>query len=194
MNQPEPGDWQELGRVWTAGRAPVGSDDIVRLHEHQCRRLQTARVAEVSCTILGVAAALWLALASRFLWLGIATATFSVASLFFALRSQRQPAPRGCLDLLRSLQESLAYQDWLAEQLRHGRVLGFVALFAVVMAASTQLMHLAGATRSGLLASAAAALAISGTLAWNMTLAWQVWRRTARLRAFMKEMLSEKGK
>jgi tetrahydromethanopterin S-methyltransferase subunit F len=61
-------------------------------------------------------------------------------------------------------------------------------MFAAVMAASTQLMHLADARRSGLLATLIAGLAIGAALAWNMVLAWQVSRSTARLRAFMKDL------
>ena len=109
--------------------------------------------------------------------------------MYFVLRVRRKPDPPGSTDLIESLKNSLDYQDWLAEQLRYGRVLGFVSLFSVVMAASTQLMHMTGTAGSALLVMAIAGLAINGALAWNMSLAWQVWRRTVRLRAFKKKLM-----
>ena len=112
------------------------------------------------------------------------TAVFSVASVYIVSRARRLPVPQGSADLLESLRGSLAYLDWLAEQLHCGRILGLVALFAVVVSASSQLMRVAGATPAGLLATAAAGVAISAALTWNLTLAWQVWRRSARLQAF----------
>jgi len=190
MNEQTPDQWQELARIWKTRDAVVTVADIEALHERQGRRLRVARVAELASSVLGVMAALWLALASRFLWVGILTVGFSLASICFVLRAQRRPVPQGSADLLQSLQDSLAYLDWLAMQLRYGRGFGFVALFAVVMAASAQLMRLASAP-SGLMATAAASIAISAALAWNMMLAWQVWRRTARLQAFRAKLTTD---
>lgn len=191
MNQPPVENWQDLTRIWRTGTVPVAGAEVEKLHERQRRRAKLARMAELACTAPGVAAALWLALASRFRWVGIVTAVFSVASVYFTLRSRRRPDAPGSADLLQSLQDALSYQDWLAEQLRYGRVLGYMALFAVVMAASTQLLHMSLATRSGLVATAVAATAISAALAWNMTLAWQVWRRSAHLNAFRRKLIKD---
>jgi hypothetical protein len=188
MNQHTPGDWQDLARVWQTGSTPVTDADIQRLHERQLRRLRITRGAELACTFVGVVAALWLALATRFRLMGLLTVAFAVASVYFVLRARREPAAPGRADVLATLDDSLAHHDWLAGQLRNGRVLGFVALFAVVTAASTQLMHMAGATRSGLLATAIAGMAIAAALAWNMSMAWRVWRRSARMRAFRKRL------
>lgn len=192
MNQQTPDPWQELADIWKSGDARVSAEDIEDLHGRQHRRLRIARTAELGCSVLGVAAALWLALVSRFLWVGILTVVFSAASVYFVLRARRAPVPQAAADLLESLQQSLRYLDWLAEQLRHGRVLGFVALFAVVMAASTQLMHWADASRSELLATAAAGFVISAAVVWNMVQAWQVWRRTKRLQAFRTKLILER--
>jgi hypothetical protein len=188
MNQPEPGIWPELASVWKSGASPITANEIEKLHQRQRRRARVASAAGLVCTMLGVSAALWLALGSRFRWVGIVTAIFLVTSVYFVLRSRRSPDPPGSTDLLQSLQDALDYHDWLAEQLRYGRVLGFMALFAVVMAASTQLLHEPEATRSGLLGTAAAAIGIMAALAWNMSLAWQVWRRRVRLHAFRRKL------
>jgi hypothetical protein len=134
---------------------------------------------------------LWLALVSRFLWVGVLTVAFSAASVYLVLRMRRMAVPQGAVDLRESLQDSLAYLDWQAEQLRYGRILGFVAMFAVVLAASTQLMHWASSKPSALLATAAAGITVSASLAWNMTLAWQAWRRTARLQEFRAKLVTD---
>lgn len=193
MNQQAPDQWQQLARIWKTGDAPVTAADVEELHGRQHRRLRIARGAELACSVLGFIAALWLALVSRFLWVGILTAVFSLASVHFVLRARRRAVPPGSADLMQSLKESLGYLEWQAEQLRYGRVLGFVALFAVVMAASTQLMHWASTTPLELLATAAAGIAVSAALAWNMTLAWQVWRRSARLQAFRAKLVAERN-
>jgi hypothetical protein len=192
MNQHAPDDWQALAGIWKADDARITVAEIEDLHARQHRRLQIARMAELACSVLGVVAALWLALVSRFLWVGILTVAFSIGSVHVVLRTRRMPVPQGAADLGQSLRDSLEYLEWLAAQLRYGRALGFVALFAVVFAASTQLMRLTTMTPSGLIATAAAGVAISVTLSWNMTLAWQVWRRAARLRTFTSKLAAER--
>ena len=192
MNPQTPDQWQDLAAIWKTGGAAIAAADIERLHGRQQRRLRIARVAEMASSILGVVAAAWLILLSRFMWVGIVTAAFSGAAVYFVLRARRLPVPQGSSDLLQSLKESLTYLDWMAEQLRYGRMLGFMALFAVVMAASTQLMRFAGATPAVLLATATAVIAIGTALAWNMSLACQVWRRTRHLQAFRVKLVTER--
>lgn len=192
MNQ-TPDPWQELAQTWRTGNVPVTGADIEALRRSQQRRLRIARGAEVACSVLGIVAALWLGLVSRFFWVGMLTVVFSAASIHFALRGQRMPVSPGSADLLQSLRESLEYLDWLAGQLRTGRVLGYVALFAVVMAASTQLMRFSSAAPLELLATAAAGIAVSGTLGWNLSQAWQVWKRTRRLQSFRARLMTVDG-
>lgn len=188
MNRQPHEEWQDLARVWQKGAIAITVEEIEALNLRQRRWLRTARAAELANTMVGVAAAIWLALASRLLWVGILSAAFSAASLVFVLRARREPARPGSNGLLVTLDESIAYEGWLAEQLRYGRALGFLALFVVVMAASTQLMDLASATRSGLMATAIAGLAIAGALMWNLALAWQLGRRTSRLQDFRRNL------
>ena len=188
-----PDPWQELAQTWRTGNVPVTVADIEALRRNQERRLRIARGAELACSALGIAAALWLGLASRFFWVGILTVVFSAASIHFALRGRRMPVAPGSVELLQSLQDSLDYHDWLSGRLRTGRVLGYVALFAVVMAASTQLMQFASAAPMELMATAVAGMAVSSTLGWNLSQAWQVWRRTRRLRSFRARLVAAEG-
>jgi uncharacterized membrane protein YedE/YeeE len=191
MNQPPEGEWQELSKLWQSNVAPVSVANIERLHELQRRRLRAATVAELAVTALAMAAACWLGLQTRFLWLGMGVFAAAVGSVVVVLRRHRLPGPPVYSDLLESLKGSLAYQDWLAEQLRYGRVASFVALFAIVFAAAVQMMHIATATPSRLLATAAAGMAVLAALAWNVALAWSVWRRRRRLIGFMKKLVAD---
>ena len=192
MNEQDTDAWQELGRIWKTGRPPVTIADIEALHARQHRRVRIARAAAFACSVLGVMAALWLAFVSPLRWVGILTVVFSVASVSFMLRVRRVAVPQGSANLLDSLKASLTCLDWLAEQLRYGRALGFMALFAVVMVASNQLMRLAGPPRSVLFATAGAGVAVSAVLVWNMIVARQVWRRSAQLLAFRRKLLTER--
>jgi len=191
MNQPRDDDWQELAKLWQSDVAPVSVADIEKLHESQRRRLGAATAAELIGTALGIVASTWLAFQSRFLWVGALAAAFAAASTFVLLRARRLPCPPPSGDLLGSLKGSLAYQDWLADQLRYGRALSFVALFAIFFAASVQLMHMATAASSHLFATAAAGAAVVAALVWNLALSWNVMRRTARLSGFMEKLEAE---
>jgi hypothetical protein len=192
MNQQDTDAWQELGRIWKTGNTPVTVADIEALHARQHHRVRIARAAEFACSALGVVAALWLAFVSPLRWVGILTVVFSIATVFFTLRLRRMPVPHGAADLVKSLDVFLTRLDRLAEQLRYGRALGFMAVFAVVMAASNQLMRPTVPPRSVLFATAGAGVAISAVLAWNMIVAWQVWRRSAQLVAFRKKLMTER--
>jgi hypothetical protein len=191
MNQPPDGDWQELAKLWQSDVAPVSVADIENLHQRQRRRLRAATAAELIATTLGIAASAWLAFQHRFLWVGVLAIAFAAASAFVVLRVRRLPSPPASGDLLKSLKGSLVYQDWLADQLRYGRALSFVALFAIFIAASVQLMNVASATPSRLFATAAAGAAVVAALAWNVALACNVRRRTARLSEFMVKLVAE---
>ncbi len=191
MKQPPEGEWQELSRLWQSEVAPVSMADIERLHELQRVRLRVATAAELSVSALGIVAAFWLALVSRFLWVGVITAAAAAASVVVVLGARRRPGPPASSNLLESLKGSLVWQDWLAEQLRYGRALSFVALFAIVIAASDQLMHMATATSSRLLAIAAAGTAVVAAVAWNAALAWNAWRRKSRLSGFMEKLAAD---
>ena len=169
MNQPPDGDWQELAKLWQSDAAPVSVADIENLHQQQRRRLRAATAAELIATTLGIAASAWLAFQHRFLWVSVLAVAFAAASAFVVLRARRVPPPASG-DLLTSLKGSLAYQDWLGDQLRYGRALSFVALFAILIAASVQLMHVATAP-SHLFATAAAGMAVS--LRWRGTWRWR---------------------
>jgi hypothetical protein len=188
MNEPTQAEWQELARLWKTGIVPVAVEDIEKCHLHQRRKILAVTTVELTAAVLGVAAALWLMFVPRFHGVGIVIAAFALGSSFVVMRTRRVPVPQGHADLRESLKSSLNYQDWMAEQLRYGRALSFVALFAITIAASVQLLNFASATRPGLSATAVAALAVCAALARNVTLTWQVARHTKRLQSFSEKL------
>lgn len=188
MNREPAGGWQEMVTLWQSEAAPVTLADIEACHGRQRHRVLATTVAELIGAGLGIAAALWLVLVPQMRWVGILVASCSFISSVVMVRARRVAAPSGAVDLKESLKASVIFQDWLAEQLRYGRALSFVALFAIVMAASVQLLHLRSASTPALLATAVAGAAVSAVLVGNLVLTWQVRRRVAQLKSFAEEL------
>jgi hypothetical protein len=190
MNEQTHDDWQELTRLWKTGIALITVEDVEKCHVHQRRKMLAVSTIELAASVSGAAAALWLMFVPRFQAVGILIAAFLLGSALLVMRARRAPVPPGQTDLLESLKGSLDYQDWSAEQLRYGRALSFIALFGITIAASVQLLHFADATRSGLIATAVAAIAVCAGLVRNMVLSWQVRRHTKRLKAFSAKLVA----
>ena len=97
-------------------------------------------------------------------------AVFALVSAVVIVRMRREPAPSGSVDVLQSLKDSLDREDWIAEQLRFGRALSFVALFAIVMATASQLRHVSSTSTLALMAGGVAAACVIAALVWNLML------------------------
>ena len=78
----------------------------------------------------------------------------------------------------------MAREDWIDEQLRFGRALSFVALFAVVIATSMQLQHFHAISVLGLGAATVSCVYVTGVVVWNLVLTRRARRRRARLQYF----------
>jgi hypothetical protein len=118
---------------------------------------------------------------SAHVWLGVVIIVFGGASAWLALRMRRGHEPPGSCDLLQSLKASIEREDWIAEQLRFGRVLSFVALFAIVQAVSARLFRLEAFTASVLIPAGISCLVVVVALAANLWLSVRSRRRRARL-------------
>ncbi len=183
MNPQDSADWIELSRLWQSEGATVTRQDIDDCFRQQRRHLLAVRLAEFAGTAAGVAAALWLAFASRFFWMGMLTAGFAVSSAIVLLRVRQQRLSGATASLGTFLKESIAHQDWVDTQLRFGRALSFVALFSITMAASAQLLHMDAQSGRTLLAAATAAAGVMVALVWNLVLTRRARRHGARLEA-----------
>ncbi|MEO8017659.1 MAG: hypothetical protein ABI769_07585 [Pseudomonadota bacterium] len=189
MNEKPAPDWSDLASLWQAEGAAVSIDDIEQHLRRERLQMFGVLIAEIAGLCVGTAAAAWLYFFTPFIGLGLVIAVFGGVSAFVTVRMRREPAPAGARDLLHSLKESIAREDWIDEQLRLGRALSFVALFAVVMATSMQLLHFHAISSFGLVGAIVSSVYVAGVLAWNLVLTRRAKRRRARL-----EYISERLK
>ena len=150
--------------------------------------MRLAAFGELSGVGLALAAALWLAFMSPYRWMGLVVGVFAIVSSAVAIRMRREQAPSGSVDVLQSLKDSLDREDWIAEQLRFGRVLSFVALFAIVQATGSQLRNHALSPAFTMAAGGIAAAFVVAALAWNLVLSRRSRTRRQRLE-FLKDRL-----
>jgi len=188
MNEKLASDWNDLAKLWQAEAAAVSIDDIeAHLTRHR-RHMRLATVAELGGMCLGVAAAGWLAFFTTYRVLGLVVAAFALISAAAVVRMRREPPATGSVDLLQSLKDSIDREDWVAEQLRFGRALSFVALFAIVSATGSQLRDSRSALELALIAGGVAAACVLVALAWNTVLLRRSHARRHRLE-YLKDRL-----
>jgi MFS family permease len=188
MNELSPSDWNDLSKMWQADAAAVSMDEIDEYLRRQRRQLRVVTAVELAGVSLGVIAAGWLAILTPYRWMGLVVALFAIASAIMVVRMRREPASAGAVDALQSLKESIGREDWIAEQLRFGRALSFVALFSFVMVTSSQLTRFQTIPKIGLMAVTAGAVYVVGVITWNLLLTRSTHRRRARLE-YIKERL-----
>jgi hypothetical protein len=186
MNEPLTNDWQDLSTLWQADAAAVQIEEIDAYLASERRQLRLAAVGELTGLAIGIAASAWVAFFTPYRGVGIALALFAVGSAFMARRLRRTPAPTGSAALARSLKDSIEREDWITAQLRFGRALSFVALFALVFATAAQLRFVRPLELGGVWAATAGTVFVLAVLAWNLVLT-----RRARVRRERLEYLSE---
>jgi Flp pilus assembly protein TadB len=173
-------DWNDLARLWQADAAGVSVADIDAHLQRERRQMRGVTIAELTGLGAGVLAAV-LVLLYAHLWMGVVIILFGGISAWITLRMRREGAPPGSSDLMKSLKDSIEREDWLAGQLRLGRALSFVALFAIVQATSVQLFRLKAFSATGLTAAGIGGAVVLAALAWNLVLTRRSRRRLARL-------------
>ena len=188
MNENSASDWNDLAKLWQAEAAAVSVDDIdAHLRRHR-RQMRLVTLAELAGVCLGVAAAGWLAFFLSYRWLGLVVGVFALVSAVVIVRMRRDPAPSGSVDVLQSLKVSLDREDWITEQLRFGRALSFVALFAIVMATGSQLRQFSSTSTLALMAGGVAAACVIAAVVWNLVLLRRSRIRRTRL-AYLEDRL-----
>jgi hypothetical protein len=188
MNEKLPTDWNDLAKLWQAEAAAVSVDDIdAHLRRHR-RQMRIATLSELLAVSLGLAAATWLVLMSQYRWMGMVVGVFALVSAGVTLRLRREQPPSGSVDVLQSLKDSLDREDWIAEQLRFGRALSFVALFAIVQAVGSLLRNHAPSLGSTLTAGGIATACVTAALVWNLVLVRRSRTRRHRLE-YLKDRL-----
>jgi tetrahydromethanopterin S-methyltransferase subunit F len=174
-------EWNDLTRMWQADAAGVSVADIDAHLQRQRRQMLGVTIAEMLGLGAGVFAAVLVILFAH-LWMGVVIILFGGISAWITVRMRREGAPPGSSDLMKSLKESIEREDWLAGQLRLGRALSFVALFAIVQATSVQLFRLQAFSATALTATGIGSAVVLAALAWNLVLTGRSRRRLARLK------------
>ena len=180
MNNPND-DWNDLARLWQADAAGVSVSDIDAHLQRERRQMLGVTIAEMLGLGMGVLAAALVVLFA-YVGMGVVIILFGGISAWLALRMRREAAPPGSSDLMKSLKDSIEREDWLAGQLRMGRALSFVALFAIVQATSVQLFRLKAFTATVLIAAGIGSAVVLAALAWNLVLTLRSRRRLTRLK------------
>jgi hypothetical protein len=189
MNDPQTSDWNDLAKMWQADAAAVSMEEIDDHMARERRRMRVVTFVELAGVGFGILAAAWLAFFTPMRWMGAIVGVFAIVSAFAAVRMRREQAPSGAVDVLSALKESIGREDWIAEQLRLGRALSFVALFAIVQVASSQLLRFHAIPSVGLAAVIAGGVYVVGVLIWNLVLTRRTRVRRARLE-YLKERLN----
>jgi hypothetical protein len=188
MNEKPVSDWNDLAKLWQADAAAVSIDDIDAHMKRHRRHMRLATLAELGGVCLGLAASGWLAFFTTYRGVGLVVAAFALVSAVVIVRLRRELAPTGSVDVLQSLKDSVDREDWIAEQLRFGRALSFVALFAIVMATGSQLRHSGSDPALALIAGGVAAACVLAALGWNLLLSRRSRARRQRLE-YLKDRL-----
>ena len=188
MTTSQTDEWNDLAKMWQADAAGVSLEDIDAHLQREKRQMAGVTAAEIGGLGAGFIAAACVLLFTPHVWMGVLILAFGGASAWLTLRQRRASAPPGSRDFLQSLKDSIAREDWLAEQLRFGRALSFVALFAIVLATSMQLLRLNAFSATGLTAAGIGCVVVLGALAWNLLLTMRSRRRRARLRYLAERM------
>jgi hypothetical protein len=188
VNTLEPDEWSDLAKLWQADAAGVSLQEIDAHLERERRHLRGVTLAELAGMGAGIVAAAMVVFFTPHVIMGIVIIAFGGTSAWITFRMRREVGPPASVDLLQSLKDSIAREDWLAGQLLLGRALSFVALFAIVSALSVQL-HKTQAFSANLLIAAGVGCAMAlVALGWNLLLTARSRRRLARLRYLDERM------
>jgi hypothetical protein len=177
-------EWGDLAKVWRAEAAAVSASEIEVWLRRERARLRRARIAEFASLGIGLAGAAWAAVATPFVFVAGLFALFCALTLWFTLRFPATPLLRDGETLATSLDNRIAYEDWLLSQLRFGRALSYLPLFLFVFLIAGRLQH---AAKAGLMSLAPLVVCLVTALAiaiWNAVLLRRAQRRRARLDGF----------
>lgn len=186
-------DWNDLAKMWQADAAGVSLLEIDRHLQRQKRHMWGVTAAELAGLGAGIIAAICVLFFTPHTGMGVVIILFGGACAWITLRMRREGRPPGAVDVLQSLKDSIAREDWIADQLRLGRALSFVALFAIIMATSLQLFRLRAFSAAGLIAAGTGCTVVLAALAWNLVLTRRAQQRRARLQ-FLDDRLNERQK
>jgi hypothetical protein len=171
------GNWNDLTRLWHKESASLPVGDIERQVRLQRQQMVALATCEGAIMVLSLIACVWIAMQTTLITLSGISFTFFGVCAFLEHRMRREPVPSGGDDLLSSLENSVARDEWNLAQLGIGRAVSFLTLFAISMIASDHLRHFATTPPARLWALLAITAVVLAVLGGNLLLT-----RSARLR------------
>jgi hypothetical protein len=182
------GNWGELARLWHARFLTIAPDEVQRHARRRRLQMQALAAAEAGAMTLAFIAAVWIAMQTAFVAMSAISMVFFGVSGYLHHRMRDEPEPSGHQDLLSSLGEGIAREEWMLRQLGVGRAVTVLTLAAIALVGSDHLRHLATTPAARLWALLAIALIVLGILAWNLVLTEAAMRRKQRLCDYLRRL------
>ena len=172
------GNWRELAALWHTRMSEVMPEQVEAHARRQRRHMTALATAEAGGLALAFIAAVWIATHTAFVAMSAISLVFFAVSGYLHHRMRNEPEPRGMQDLLSSLAEDVAREQWILRQLGVGRAVSMLTLGSMVILGADHLRFFASTPPERLWAMLVIALMVSGVLVWNVVLT-----RRARARA-----------
>jgi hypothetical protein len=183
--------WNDLARLWRAQSASLPVGDVERQAHVQRALMHALAAAEAVVMALVFGAALWIAMQTAFVSLTAVSLVSFGGCAFLQHRLRREPGSGGEDDLLTSLESSVAREDWNLAQLRLGRAVNFLTLFAIGLLTVDRLANLATTPVSRMWGLASVAALVLVVLGGNLLLTRVTGLRRMRLASFALQMRAE---
>jgi hypothetical protein len=175
------GNWRELAALWHSRMSEVLPEEIEKHARRQHRHMMALAVAEAGGLALAFVAAVWIAMHTAFVAMSAISLVFFAVSGYLHHRMRNEPAPQGNRDVLSSLNEDIAREEWVLRQLGVGRAVSMLTLASMVILGADHLRFFAGTPPERLWAMLTIAVMVLAVLAWNILL---TVRARARMRAW----------
>jgi hypothetical protein len=175
------GNWGELARLWHARLPTVAPEEVERHARRRRRHMLALAVAEAGAMTLAFVAAVWIAMHTAFVAMSAISMVFFGVSGYLHHRMRNEPEPSGDHDLLTSLDEAIAREEWMLRQLGVGRAVTALTLASIALVGADHLRYFSATPAARLWALLAITLIVLGILVWNLVLTRTVQRRKRQL-------------
>lgn len=182
------GNWDELSRLWHAHAETMTTSDVERRAGRKRAQMLALATGEVAGMALSFIAAVWIAMQTAMVALTAIVVVFYGVCAFMQHRLRREPPATGGVDLLGSLDLSIAREEWNLAQFAIGRAVTLLTLFSIVMVAADHLRSYTTTPTARLWAFLAVTCFVLIILAANIVLMRRARDRKQRLERFASQM------
>jgi hypothetical protein len=177
----ESGNWRELAALWHTRMSEVMPEEVEKHARRQRRHMMALATAEAGGLALAFIAAVWIAMHTAFVAMSAISLVFFAVSGYLHHRMRNEPEPQGTRDLMSSMREDLAREEWVLRQLGVGRAVSMLTLGSMLILGADHLRYFAFTPPARLWAMLVIAVMVAAVLVWNAVL-------TRRARARMRSL------